>query len=298
MKDKIAFEEHAAIRETVGETRAFAGDSGHWDEFTDDILDLGDKRLGYMDAAGIELAILSLNAPGVQCVLDTGEAVEMARKGNDALAEAVARHNAALGRPVDGEPIGQADLLAAVDQEALHKQVDERLAYVREKVGSGELVDAEGETLEPDAFDAPDTIDVRPEWRVVDGLVALRCGPYDGGLYRPPIDSDFDRNRCSTMREGEIVQLLARWPNGMFLARAPYTIGWVDGDGLSSRLERADVQARIEERDTQPLTRRAAASSRSRFSLRSSTVDTSMLLLKRIQRGSSSSVSTKVVLHP
>jgi 2,3-dihydroxybenzoate decarboxylase len=45
-----------------------------------------------MDDAGIELAILSLNAPGVQRILDAGEALNVARKANERMAEAVAKH--------------------------------------------------------------------------------------------------------------------------------------------------------------------------------------------------------------
>ena len=89
---KIGFEEHFAIPETLGETRAFAGDSGRWDAFTQEILDLDEVRLGHMDAAGIELAVLSLNAPGIQGILDADTAMDVARKGNDRAAEAVARH--------------------------------------------------------------------------------------------------------------------------------------------------------------------------------------------------------------
>jgi len=92
MKGKIAFEEHMAIPETTEETRDFAGESSDFSQFTKEILDLDDIRLGYMDATGIELAILSLNAPGVQSILDTDEAIEVARKGNAAMAAAVERH--------------------------------------------------------------------------------------------------------------------------------------------------------------------------------------------------------------
>lgn len=92
MQGKIAFEEHMAIPETVAETRSFAGDSGRWDDFTLQLLDVGARRLGNMDETGIEYALLSLNAPGIQRILDTDEAVRVARKGNDAIAEAMARH--------------------------------------------------------------------------------------------------------------------------------------------------------------------------------------------------------------
>ena len=92
MKGKIVFEEHMAIPETLEDTRAFAGDSGKWDEFTRQILDMDDERLEIMDKTGIEFAILSNNAPGVQGIRDVAQAVEVARKANDAMAEAVARH--------------------------------------------------------------------------------------------------------------------------------------------------------------------------------------------------------------
>lgn len=92
MKGKIAFEEHMAIPETTAETKDFAGESADFSQFTKEILDLDDIRLKTMDQTGIELAILSLNAPGVQSILDTEEAKEVARKGNEAMAGAVERH--------------------------------------------------------------------------------------------------------------------------------------------------------------------------------------------------------------
>ncbi len=92
MKGKIAFEEHFAIPETLEETRSFAGDSGQWDDFCRQILDLGDERLQHMDKSGIELAILSLNSPGIQGILDAEEAMQVARKANDTMAAAVSAH--------------------------------------------------------------------------------------------------------------------------------------------------------------------------------------------------------------
>jgi 2,3-dihydroxybenzoate decarboxylase len=92
MQGKIAFEEHFAIAETLEETRSFAGDSGIWDDFTRQILDLDDERLERMDANGIEFAILSLNSPGVQKILDADQALGVAKKGNERMAEAVAKH--------------------------------------------------------------------------------------------------------------------------------------------------------------------------------------------------------------
>jgi 2,3-dihydroxybenzoate decarboxylase len=92
MQQKIAFEEHCAVEETLEETRAFAGESASFSHFTRQILDLGNERLEGMDRNGIEFAILSLNAPGVQAILDTQRATAVAKKGNDRMAEAVTRH--------------------------------------------------------------------------------------------------------------------------------------------------------------------------------------------------------------
>lgn len=92
MKGKIAFEEHLAVEETVNNAKAFAGESGRWDEFTLELLDVDEKRLAFMDKTGIEFALLSLNAPGLQAILDTEEAIGIAQKANNRIAAAVARH--------------------------------------------------------------------------------------------------------------------------------------------------------------------------------------------------------------
>ncbi len=92
MDGKIAFEEHMAIPDTLDDSRTFAGASGKWDDFARQILDIEDERLARMDSNGIEFAILSLNAPGIQAILDTDRAIEVARSANDHLAEAVGKH--------------------------------------------------------------------------------------------------------------------------------------------------------------------------------------------------------------
>ncbi|MGB5264968.1 MAG: NlpC/P60 family protein, partial [Polyangiales bacterium] len=174
-------------------------------------------------------------------------------------ADAVRRHQLALREPRDGEPIGQADLLAPIDRDALQAQLDERLAYMRRRLEADELFESEERKLGADllaSFSLPAPIVAMEEWRVVETREALRCGPYDGGLYTAPIDTDFDRNLCSTIREGELVQLLARWPNGMYLARTPYALGWVRGEALSPAIKREEVEARRQTGELRPFTRR------------------------------------------
>lgn len=55
------------------------------------LCDLGDKRIAEMDAAGIDVQVLSLNSPGVE-QLDPEEARKVAKETNDFLADAVKSH--------------------------------------------------------------------------------------------------------------------------------------------------------------------------------------------------------------
>jgi gamma-resorcylate decarboxylase len=91
MHNKIAIEEHFAIDDTLRESTEYAL-PGQLNAFERRMLDVDDERLREMDAHGIAFAVLSLNAPGVQSVFDGRKAADVARRANDTLAAAVARH--------------------------------------------------------------------------------------------------------------------------------------------------------------------------------------------------------------
>jgi gamma-resorcylate decarboxylase len=55
------------------------------------LLDIQDRRLREMDAHGIEMMLLSLNAPAVQAIAKPEKADEMARRSNDFMAEQIVR---------------------------------------------------------------------------------------------------------------------------------------------------------------------------------------------------------------
>jgi uncharacterized protein len=84
----IALEEHYA-------TTGFLSGPGGWlasrPGIVEPISDLGDGRIAAMDDAGVDLAVLSLAAPGVE-QLEGPEAVRLARDCNDELAAAVGRY--------------------------------------------------------------------------------------------------------------------------------------------------------------------------------------------------------------
>lgn len=92
MDGKIALEEHWAIPETIGDSASLIGDSSGWSNVEKRLLDTEDLRLAEMDKYGIEFSILSLNAPAIQAILDTKEAIETSQMANDRLAEEVAKH--------------------------------------------------------------------------------------------------------------------------------------------------------------------------------------------------------------
>jgi len=90
MQGKIALEEHFAIPETLMDSAGFVPES-YWPELKSRLLDIQDKRLKQMDEQGVEMMILSLNAPAVQAVPNAKKANEIAVRANDYLAEEVAK---------------------------------------------------------------------------------------------------------------------------------------------------------------------------------------------------------------
>jgi 2,3-dihydroxybenzoate decarboxylase len=90
MKGKIGLEEHFALEQTLGGTENFVVKDA-WPTLRAQLLDMQALRLREMDENGIEIMILSLSTPAVQAVFETSEAVELARRANDFLAEQIAK---------------------------------------------------------------------------------------------------------------------------------------------------------------------------------------------------------------
>lgn len=100
----IGFEEHYKLpaiadehqnqgRDSATELlkRAGYGSPGAEGEWPPGINDLGEGRIAAMDAAGIDMQILSHSVPGPE-TLEPAAAVELARRANDAVVAAIARH--------------------------------------------------------------------------------------------------------------------------------------------------------------------------------------------------------------
>ena len=90
MRGKIGFEEHFAIDDTIMDSAGFLPDE-IWPELRSRLLDIQDRRLRLMDENGMEMMLLSLNAPAIQARPDALVAKELSKKANDFLAEEVAK---------------------------------------------------------------------------------------------------------------------------------------------------------------------------------------------------------------
>ncbi len=97
MKHKIVLEEHFTnplnnrLWDSAGE--AARNGKAYMDDVARRLLDTDDERIAEMDRCGIDMAILSLASPGAQSILDTNQAIDLARQTNDQLAERiVGRH--------------------------------------------------------------------------------------------------------------------------------------------------------------------------------------------------------------
>jgi 2,3-dihydroxybenzoate decarboxylase len=174
MSGRIALEEHFAIPETLGDSEQYAV-AGEWTRLRARLLDLHDMRLSEMDAHGIQLAVLSLNAPGVQGIPEASRAIDVARRANDALADAVAKQPNRLA--------GFA-ALPLQDPDAAIRELDRAVRILGFK---GALVNgfSDSDGRGPLYYDAPE---YRPFWAALEQLdVPFYLHPRDPLPSREPI---------------------------------------------------------------------------------------------------------------
>jgi 2,3-dihydroxybenzoate decarboxylase len=88
MPGKIALEEHFVIPETLSASYGASGGP----EFQHSLEEIGSARIAEMDRGGLDLCILSLVGDGIQAIPNVVEAIRIARKANDHLAEQIAKN--------------------------------------------------------------------------------------------------------------------------------------------------------------------------------------------------------------
>ncbi|MCC6473529.1 MAG: amidohydrolase [Burkholderiales bacterium] len=179
MQGKIAIEEHFAYDSPDADTARRLEHADSWAETARRLVDFHDLRLKDMDATGIEYAILSLNAPAVQMILEPKEAIEAARRYNDFLAEQVAKRPDRLGG------------FAALPMQDPEAAAAELTRCVKDLGFPGALVNGFTQKHVPDSVIYYDGPEYRPFWACVEALevpfymhprtaVYERAQPYEG----------------------------------------------------------------------------------------------------------------------
>lgn len=177
MQGKIALEEHMAIEPTLGDSKVFGAHV--WDTLGPRLIDIQDMRLKEMDKHGIEMMILSLNAPAVQAIPDIKTAIAVARQANDVLAEHTrqrpSRFAAFAALPMQDPQAATAELTRCVKD----------LGMV------GALVNGFSQVTDPENVTYYDLPQYRPFWKAVEALdvpfylhprnpLPSGCRQYDG----------------------------------------------------------------------------------------------------------------------
>ncbi len=85
MQGKVTLEDHLATEATLGDSKVFG--EHVWHKLGPRLTDVHDTRLREMDRCGIEMMILSLNAPAIQAIHEVKRAIAVARQANDVCAE-------------------------------------------------------------------------------------------------------------------------------------------------------------------------------------------------------------------
>ena len=157
MQAKIALEEHVAIAETATNFGTPFPDSV-WQELKGRLTDVQGRRLSLMDEYGIEMMLLSLNAPAIQGIPDPAQANEIARKANDFLAEQVRK------RP------DRFQALAALPMQEPERAARELERCVKELGFRGALVNGFSQVHDAETAVYYDLPQYRPFWATVERL--------------------------------------------------------------------------------------------------------------------------------
>jgi predicted TIM-barrel fold metal-dependent hydrolase len=156
MQGKIALEEHFATEATLQDSKVFGAHV--WEILGPRLIDIQDMRLKEMDKHGVEMMILSLNAPAAQAIHDVPRAIDVARAANDALAGEVAkrpdRFQGFAALPMQDPEAAAAELTRCVNE----------LGMV------GALVNGFSQAGDPENLLYYDLPQYRPFWRTVEAL--------------------------------------------------------------------------------------------------------------------------------
>jgi 2,3-dihydroxybenzoate decarboxylase len=156
MQGKIALEEHFATAATLADSQVFGAHV--WNELGPRLTDFQDKRLRLMDASGVGIMILSLNAPAVQAIHDVRRAIHVAREANDLLAVEIGKRPDRFAG------------LAALPMQDPDEAARELTRCIKELGFVGALVNGFSQAGQADSALYYDLPQYRPFWRTVAAL--------------------------------------------------------------------------------------------------------------------------------
>src|ERR1043165_2116063 len=156
MQGKITLEDHFSTQATLGDSKVFGAHV--WSELGPRLLDIQDIRLKEMDKHGVELMIVSLNAPAIQAIHDVKQAVATAKEANDVLAAEVRKRP---GRFAGFAALPMQDPEAAT---AGLTRCAKELGFV------GAIVNGFSQVGTPDNVTYYDLPQYRPFWRALEAL--------------------------------------------------------------------------------------------------------------------------------
>ena len=157
MQRKIGLEEHFATPDTLNDSRGYLPDDT-WPELESRLLDIQDRRLRQMDRHGMQMMILSLNAPAIQGISDIKKAKETAFRANDFLAGEVSK------RPERFQG------LAALPMQDAEEAARELRRCVKELGFRGALVNGFSQIQRPDSMVYLDDARYRGFWAACEEL--------------------------------------------------------------------------------------------------------------------------------
>ncbi len=157
MQGKIALEEHFAFPDTLLDSKIFVSER-LWPTMEHRLIDIHGERLDEMDKSGLEMMLLSLNAPAVQAITDTTKASDVARRSNDHLAAEVAKN------PKRFQGLAA---LAMQDPEGAARELER---CVKELGFRGALVNGFSQSAGTDALLYYDLPQYRPFWATLEAL--------------------------------------------------------------------------------------------------------------------------------
>jgi hypothetical protein len=138
-------------------------------------------------------------------------------------------------RGIDHESPRTTDLTRALPPADLLSELQRRLHFMREKLASGDYTaEDRDQALAAVAETALARFREERSLRVALETTPLYCAPFSKPLRSKTLDPRFDRNRCSSARAQEPIELLGKARTGFWLARTRYSFGFVRPDAALS----------------------------------------------------------------